>query len=99
MPPAYFNSVEYRVEILDILEKSKLKSNKKTGRFGMDLWQIFVLSEFRNVLYIDYDQLMHMANEDKLVRSMMGLYRVLHPEKDDIQYPYQTIVDNVKLLD
>jgi hypothetical protein len=64
----------------------------------MDIWQIFVLCVFRNGLNIDYDQLMHMAIEDRFVRSLMGLYRVLHPEKNDIQYPYQTIVDNLKLL-
>ncbi|MEM6965546.1 MAG: ISNCY family transposase, partial [Bacteroidota bacterium] len=70
---------------------------KATGRLGMSLWEILVLGTVRLSLGIDYDFLLDQANEHQTLRSMLGF------EKSDFTpakaYKYQTVVDNVSLLD
>ncbi len=88
---------EYNERIFLILEQKILADKKKTGRYGMNLWQIFVLAQTRMCLNCSYDRLHMMANHDKLLRQLMGV------ETDygfaDYEFEYQNILDNVGLLD
>ena len=88
---------EYNEQVYNILENKILSKKKKTGRPGMNLWQIFVLAQVRLCLNISYDRLHWMANSDKLLRQLMGI------ETDfgyaDMEIGYQNILDNVALLD
>jgi hypothetical protein len=64
------------------------------GRAGMDLWKIFVMGTLRVNLNWDYDRLLEMVNQHRLIRQMIG-----HGSfDDDYQYKLQTIKDNVRLL-
>ncbi len=92
-----FITPEYNEKLFEILEK-KIKNGKKdTGRNGMNLWILFILAQTRLCLDIDYDHLLHMANNDYLLRQLMGIETIFHNRKK--QFKYQTVVDNVGLLD
>jgi len=81
--------------IMELLEK-KIQADKiKTGRWGMDLWQVFVLGVLRNGMNADFSRLTDFANNHRLIREMMGLVGfVKNPN-----FHYQTICDNVNLID
>lgn len=83
--------------IFNILENAVYSKNNKTGRPGMDLWQLFVLSQVRLCQNISYDDLHHIANYDHLVRQIMGIESDFGYEK--MKIGYQNIIDNVGLLD
>jgi len=89
---------EYNSQIFSILEGILIKNKKRTGRLGMNLWQIFVLAQTRLALNISYDRLHHMVNYDSLLRQILGIESSTWT-KDKIMIEYQNIVDNVKLLD
>jgi transposase, IS5 family len=64
----------------------------------MDLWHILVLAVVRHSLDTNWDRLEHIANYDVLLRKILGV----HVEKfgiEDMEFAYQTIVDNVSLID
>lgn len=95
-----FVTPELNQQVFKILEEAIMGGKKKTGRVGMDLWQILVLGVVRMTLNTNYDRLWHHANNDKMIRQIMGIepdgfsnFNIL----EDI--PYSTIRDNVKLLD
>lgn len=92
-----FNTPKYNERIFSILETKIMLGKKQTGRNGLDLWQIFVLAQFRLALNIDYDRLHHMANYDSLLRQLLGIETETGFEK--IEIAYQRILDNVQLLD
>lgn len=92
-----FNTPEYNIRIFNILESKIMNGKKLTGRNGLNLWQIFVLAQFRLALNIDYDRLHHMANYDSLLRQLLGIETETGFEKIGIEY--QRIIDNVQLLD
>lgn len=92
-----FVNEKYNEKIFSIIENSISAGKKKTGRRGMDLWQIFVLSQVRLCLNTSYDRLHYIANHDKLVRQIMGVEKESHFEQ--IEFEYQNIYDNVTLLD
>jgi hypothetical protein len=92
-----YKSKEYRDKILDILEAKLITGKPRTGRPGMDLWPIFVLAQIRLSKQLSYDELHTQANYNTLVRQVMGVERESGFEK--ITFPYQTLVDNVCLLD
>src|SRR5215210_2241496 len=84
--------------IFTLLEDKISKQKKKTGRQGMDLWHILVLAVVRHTLSTNWDRLEHIANNDKMLRKIMGVY----VEKfgiEEIEFSYQTIADNVSLID
>ena len=83
--------------IFELIWQRLSKAQIKTGRTGMDLWELFVLAQVRLCLNISYDDLHFMANDSELVRGIMGVLRTdFKPGK---QYSYQSIYDNVTLLD
>lgn len=88
---------EYNERIFRIIEDSILSDKKKTGRKGMDLWQIFVLSQVRLCLNAGYEELHYVANHDNLVRQIMGIASDIGFGR--IELEYQNIYDNVTLLD
>lgn len=92
-----FNEQEYNIRIFNILESKIMYGKKHTGRNGLNLWQIFVLAQFRLALNIDYDRLHYMANYDSLLRQLLGIETETGFEKIEIEY--QRIIDNVQLLD
>lgn len=95
-----FVTPELNQEVFRIMEESILKDKKKTGRTGMDLWQILVLGIVRMTLNTNYDRLWHHANYDKQVRQIMGIEPDAYSGFAEPELiPYSTIRDNVKLLD
>ncbi len=88
-------------KVFALLEKKIVNNKKKTGRKGMDLWHILVLAVIRHTLDTNWDRLEHIANYDTLLRKILGIH-VVPPWRDGIEeteFAYQTIVDNVSLID
>src|SRR6266487_285546 len=93
-----FVTPELNEKVFALLEKKIVHGKKKTGRRGMDLWHILVLAVIRHTLDTNWDRLEHIANYDKLLRKILGV----HVEKfgiEEMEFAYQTIVDNVSLID
>jgi len=88
---------EYNEKIFSILEGIISKGKQKTGRKGMDLWQLFVLSQVRLCIGASYERLVHLANYDHLIRQIMGVEK--EPFYKRTTFEYQNIYDNVTLLD
>lgn len=87
---------ELNEEVFKILEGKVLKGKKKTGRYGMDLWHILVLSAVRLGLEANYDRLEDFANHHKLIRQILGVETEFGEGK---RFSIQSIKDNVSLLD
>ncbi len=94
---AIFVSPEWNEKVFEVLENNILSQNNQTGRPGMNLWQIFVLSQVRLCQNISYDNLHHIANYDSLIRQIMGVEKGFGYEPYELSY--QNIIDNVGLLD
>jgi len=92
-----FTTPELSSQVFALLEGHILKGRKKTGRPGMSLWEILVLGLVRHNLNIDYDFLLDQANEHGSLRGILGVYRSDFTRGHE--YKYQTLVDNVSLLD
>ena len=104
MPPVLvalqqiFVTPELNEKIFLLLEEKISNNKKKTGRPGMDLWHILVLAIIRHALSTNWDRMEYLSNNDKTLRKIMGI----HVEKfgmEEIEFPYQTIADNVSLID
>ena len=91
-----FVTPKWNEKVFEILEKKILSANNHTGRRGMDLWQLFVLSQVRLCQNISYDDLHHVANNDLLIRQLLGIEATIGFERPTISY--QNIIDNVGLL-
>lgn len=87
---------ELKAEAFRILEEKILSGKKKTGRYGMDLWHILVLSVVRMGLDANYDRLEDFANHHSLLRQIMGVETGFGKGK---VFSMQSIKDNVSLLD
>lgn len=92
-----FVTPKWNEQVFEILEKVIYSKNNKTGRPGMNLWQIFVLAQVRLCQNISYDDLHYIANHDSLIRQIMGVESTFGIEKE--AFTYQRIIDNVGLLD
>jgi hypothetical protein len=90
-----YTNTDLNERIFSLLEK-KICPKHKTGRPGMDLWTIFVLASARLCLNTDYDRLHYLANNDNLLRQMLGVQDGIVRGRD---FDRQTIIDNVQLLD
>ena len=82
-----------------LLENKIVADKNKTGRPGMDLWHILVLAVVRHTLNTNWDRLEYLANYDELLRRTMGVHATAFIEEDKIEFGYQTILDNVQLID
>lgn len=95
-----FVTPELNEKILSLLEKKVCEGKKKTGRKGMDLWHIFVLAVVRHALNTNWDRLEHVANYDALTRKILGVKtNQFSDDEDDLEFSYQSIIDNVSFLD
>lgn len=92
-----FITPKWNEKVFQILEVKITEGKKRTGRPGMDLWQIFVLSQVRLCQNISYEDLHHIANNDHLIRQILGIEKGFGYDRHEIRY--QNIIDNVSLLD
>lgn len=92
-----FVTPKWNQKVFKILEDKIISGKKATGRPGMDLWQLFVLSQVRLCQNISYDELHYLSNHDSLIRQLMGVENTFGYQK--YQFSYQNIIDNVSLLD
>ncbi len=92
-----FLTPKWNEKVFGVLEGKIFPKNNNTGRPGMDLWQIFVLSQVRLCQNISYDDLHDLANHHSLVRQIMGVETL--PGFERQEFGYQTILCNVGLLD
>lgn len=92
-----FVAPKWNEKVFGVLEGKILPENNNTGRPGMDLWQIFVLSQVRLCQGTSYDDLHDLANHHSLVRQIMGVESLAGFERQE--FGYQTILNNVGLLD
>jgi len=94
-----FLNPEYNKKVFDILERKIFSKKQKTGRNGMDIWQIFCLAHLRLALDIDYDRLHSLVNNHREIQGILGiLTRVINFDDEEL-ISYQNIKDNVGLLD
>ena len=90
-----YTDKEVSEHIFSLLE-GLICTKRPTGRRGMDLWSIFVLAEARLCLNADYDRLHYLAQNDNLLRQMLGVHDGIVRGRE---FQLQTIKDNVVLLD
>jgi transposase, IS5 family len=86
-------------KVFELLEKKICSGKKKTGRKGMDLWHILVLAVVRNACSTNWDTLETWSNHHELVRRVMGVHATAFIEDEKIEFAYQSILDNVSLVD
>ena len=86
-------------QVFELLEKKICSGKKKTGRKGMDLWHILVLAVVRHACGTNWDTLETWSNHHELVRRVMGVHATAFIEDEKIDFNYQTILDNVSLVD
>lgn len=91
-----FNTKELNEAIFEILEQDVFSKVKKTGRYGMSMWEILVLGIVRLNGNMDFDQLHDMANEHSALRGILGVQQSDYSSGK--QYSLQSIKDNVQLL-
>lgn len=94
-----FITPELNEKVFELLEEKICKGKKQTGRKGMDLWHILVLAVVRHALGTNWDRLEYLANYDELVRRVMGVHATAFIEVDKTEFAYQSILDNVQLID
>lgn len=87
---------EYNQRLFALLERYFVDNKKKTGRKGMDLWCIFVLSQVRLCLNMDYGWVYNLANNHLSIRWLMGVETEYGFKRTE--FSYQNIYDNVTLF-
>jgi transposase, IS5 family len=92
-----YKNPEYNEKIFSILEKHLMAGKKKTGRVGMNLWQLFVLAQVRLCENLGYANLHALANNHLTLRSLLGM-GAEHGGFTRIELEYQNIYDNVSSL-
>lgn len=93
---AIYCDKKYNEQVFSLLEKHISSEKKRTGRNGMDLWCIFVLSQVRLCMNISYDVLHDLANNHRTMRELMGVEYEFGYGR--IVFGYQNIYDNVSNL-
>ena len=87
---------QYSEQVFVLLEKHISGKKQRTGRNGMGLWCIFVLSQVRLCMNISYDVLHDLANNHRTMRELMGVEYEFGYKR--IGFGYQNIYDNVSSL-
>ena len=93
-----FVTPELNEKIFALLEEKICKGKRETGRKGMDLWHILVLAVVRHTLDTNWDRLHDTANNHRQVRSILGVHASGFIA-EEYEFNYQSILDNVSLLD
>ncbi len=65
----------------------------------MGLWHILELAVVRHACGTNWDALETMANYNELVRRVTGVHATAFIEDEKIEFNYQTILDNVSMVD
>lgn len=102
-----FITKELNEAVFTLLEKHLFKTKtQKTGRPGMNLWHILVLAVIRHSLGSNWDRVCYIANNDLMVRRIMGIpvdgigMMCKDQKKESAgEFSYQTIIDNVSQID
>jgi hypothetical protein len=94
-----FITPELNNKVFALLEEKICAKNKKTGRTGMDLWHILVLAVVRHATNTNWDMLEGLSNYHELIRQVMGVHNPRFSESERITFNYQSIIDNVLLID
>jgi len=94
-----FVTPELNEKVFVMMEKKICSGKKKTGRKGMDLWHILVLAVVRHVCGTNWDTLETWSNHHELVRKIMGVHATAFTQDEKVEFNYQTILDNVSLVD
>jgi hypothetical protein len=94
-----FVTPELNERVFALMEEKISGGKKKTGRRGMDLWHMLVLAVVRHACGTNWDTLETWANHHELVRKVMGVHATAFIEDERIEFNYQTILDNVSLID
>ncbi len=85
----------FRERLFALMEEHMLPCVDRTvGRPGMEMWRIFVMGVVKQGLGCDFDRLHELANQHKTLRRFLGHADIW----DEHRYKYQTLVDNVSLL-
>ncbi len=92
-----FETASINKEVFKILDEKIIGDKKKTGRPGMDLWEILVLGTVKLNLNIDYDALHDLTNEHNALRGILGIQR--SDFREGRKYSLQSLKDNIGLLD
>lgn len=92
-----YTTPELNEKIFSVLEEKICEGKKATGRNGMDLWHILVLSVVRHACNTNWDKLHYYSNSDLSMRQIMGVHSDF--QERYIEFEYQNILDNVSLLD
>jgi len=92
-----FNTKELNEAVFQILEEDVFSKVKKTGRYGMSMWEILVLGIVRLNQNMDFDELHDLSNEHHSLRGILGIQQ--NDYSIGKNYSLQTIKDNVQLLD
>ena len=92
-----FRNEEYNEKVFLLLEELLDGKDKRNGRPGMDLWVLFVLAQVRQCMNYSYETLHHQANNDYILRRVMGVEQEWGFGRTEFEY--QNIYDNVTLLD
>jgi transposase, IS5 family len=90
-----FVTKDLNEKIFALLESKFTFGKKKTGRRGMDLWHVLVLSVIRHACDTNWDKVHWMANNDVKIRSILGVPLL----EAEYEFGYQSIIDNISLLD
>lgn len=93
-----FVTPEVNEEIFTLLENKITEGKKKTGRYGMTLWEILVLGVVRLSLNIDYPRLHDLSNNHVNLRNILGVGNeniFLSKHK----YCESTIKENCRIID
>lgn len=94
-----FVNEHYHHKMFSIVEPIILRSKKQTGREGMSIWEVIVLSVIRLTLNTNYDRLLWIANSDKYVRQLMGIEGDSYGFSSEVkQYSLTALKENIGLL-
>ena len=94
-----FITADLNEKIFSVLEAKICAGKKKTGRTGMDLWHILVLAVVRHATSANWDALHFWSNDMVTLRKIMGVHSKFDDEGKGIEFGYQSIIDNVSLID
>jgi hypothetical protein len=81
------------------LKKRFAAEKRKQAEKGMDLWQILVLAVVRHAGGTNWDTLETWSNHHDLIRKVVGVHATAFIEDEKIEFTYQTILDNVSVID
>ncbi len=90
-----YKNETFRLRLFELMDEHIFHGiNKKVGRPGIGMWQIFVLGIIKQGLGCSFDHLCELANEHNTLRKFLGHSDIW----DRHQYNYQSVADNVNLL-